>query len=134
MAVSNVRAASDVGKKVLPVKDVPKPIPDLNSLEHSGWNLKHDPDKKLAEDHYFTSIPRQTTQVQPEDFLSRRQSKGRGFSKYEICLLCLIHLLHSTCCHDAAQRSGEVAHKLSAIIYIVMMPHSQVQTCLTYAS
>lgn len=134
MAVSNVRTTSDVRGKKLPIKDGFKPIPDLNSLEHRGWNLKHDPDKKLAEDHYFTSSLRKTSQVQPENFLSRRQSKGRGFSIYKICLLCLIHLVHSTCCHNAGQRPGEVAHKLSAIIYTVMMPCSQVQICLIYAS
>lgn len=111
-------------KTELPVKCGLKPIPDLNSLEHRGWNLKCDPDKKLAGDRYFTSSLRQTSQLQPEDFLSRRWSREGGFSKYKICLFCLIHLFHSTCYHDAGQRPREVAHKLSATIYTVMKPYS----------
>lgn len=62
-------------KTTLPIKDDHKPIPDLNSVEHRGWNLKRDPDKKLAGDRYFTGGLPQT----PQDFLSRRQSRERGF-------------------------------------------------------
>lgn len=111
-------------KTKLPIKDGLKPVPDLNSLEHRDWNLKCDPDKKLAGDHYFTSSLCQTPEVQPEDFLSGRWSREKGFSKYKICLLYLIHLFHSTCYHDAGQGPSEVAHKLSATICIVMKPYS----------
>lgn len=74
MYISNVGAMS-VTAKILPVKDDHKPIPDLNSVEHRGWNLKCDPDKKLEGDCYFTINLHQT----PQDFLSRRRSRERGF-------------------------------------------------------
>ena len=37
------------------IRDGPNTIPDLHSLEHKGWNLKHDLDKKLSGVHYFTT-------------------------------------------------------------------------------
>lgn len=53
-------------------RDGSNTIPDLHSLEHKGWNLKHDLGKKLSGGHYFTTGLCQTSQIQPEDLESRK--------------------------------------------------------------